>query len=73
MPAPGRTSSANWMCCTPRRRATPAPTAPGHAAIVRALAAGEGNLAARRVSARWRQSLARLQPVIGVIGEQGTW
>jgi len=40
---------------------------------VRALAAGEGNLAARRVSARWRQSLARLQPVIGVIGEQGTW
>ena len=44
-----------------------------HAAIVQALAAGEGNLAARRVSAHWRQSLARLQPVIGVIGEQGTW
>ena len=44
-----------------------------HAAIVQAFATGEGNLAARRASAHWRQSLARLQPVVGMIGEQGTW
>jgi DNA-binding GntR family transcriptional regulator len=44
-----------------------------HLAIVRALAAGTGNLAGRRVAAHWRQSMERLQPVVGMIGEQGTW
>lgn len=44
-----------------------------HLAIVRSLAAGDANLAERRVAAHWRQSMERLQPVIGMIGEQGTW
>jgi DNA-binding GntR family transcriptional regulator len=44
-----------------------------HLAIARALATGNGNLAGRRVAAHWRQSMERLQPAVGMIGEQGTW
>jgi DNA-binding GntR family transcriptional regulator len=42
-------------------------------AIVAALRAGDGNLAAQGVAAHWRRSLERLRPVVMMLGEQGTW
>jgi DNA-binding GntR family transcriptional regulator len=44
-----------------------------HSAIVRALAVGNADLAGRHVASHWQRSIERLQPMIGMIGEQGTW
>jgi DNA-binding GntR family transcriptional regulator len=44
-----------------------------HSAIVRALAAGDTDIVGRDVAIHWRRSIERLQPMIGLMGEQGTW
>ena len=57
------------------------PAAPGALADVReerhgiiaALRAGNEELAGQGVAAQWRRALARLQPAIRMLGEQGTW
>jgi DNA-binding GntR family transcriptional regulator len=57
------------------------PAAPGALADVReerqgiiaALRAGDEDLAGQGVAVHWRRSLARLQPAIRMLGEQGTW
>jgi DNA-binding GntR family transcriptional regulator len=64
-----------------RYRRAYGPAAPGALADVReerqgiiaALRAGDVDLAGQGVAVHWRRSLARLQPAIRMLGEQGTW